>query len=105
MNHVSPEFGPVLIDAPVKHSYFVLFSAACSGQERGSITSTVSGLVICRGYSMSAGTFAKMKCFGGYGMNEWIEPWHRQNMFVARRDLIRAGKEPRVRAVVHPLIF
>lgn len=31
-----------------------------------------------------------------------IEPWYRQNMFVARRDPVAAGTEPRLLNVVHP---
>lgn len=31
-----------------------------------------------------------------------VEPWYRQNIFVARRDASNAGTEPRVRSLVHP---
>jgi hypothetical protein len=33
-----------------------------------------------------------------------IEPWYRQNMFMARKDPARAGTEPRLLPVVHPEI-
>ena len=31
-----------------------------------------------------------------------VEPWYRQNVFIAARDPENAGNEPRIRAVVHP---
>ena len=34
--------------------------------------------------------------------NAAVEPWYRQNMFVARRDPATAGKERRIPAVLHP---
>jgi hypothetical protein len=34
-----------------------------------------------------------------------IEPWYRQNLFLARRAVDIAGLEPRIRSVVHPDIW
>lgn len=31
-----------------------------------------------------------------------IEPWYRQNMFLAERDQVLAGTEPRIPGVIHP---
>jgi SAM-dependent methyltransferase len=37
--------------------------------------------------------------------DERIEPWYRQNLFWARRDRNNAGKEPRLKDVIHPAMF
>ena len=34
--------------------------------------------------------------------DDLVEPWYRQNIFVARRDRSKAGKEPRIRAPIYP---
>lgn len=31
-----------------------------------------------------------------------VEPWYRENIFIARKDLNRAGSEPRILPVIHP---
>ena len=36
---------------------------------------------------------------------EEVEPWYRQNLFVAVKDPVKAGKEPRIPAVVHPCLM
>jgi SAM-dependent methyltransferase len=34
-----------------------------------------------------------------------VEPWYRQNMFIARRDASNAGSEPRLRSLIHPAML
>jgi SAM-dependent methyltransferase len=34
-----------------------------------------------------------------------IEPWYRQNLFLAVRDPDKAGTEPRIRSVIHPAMI
>jgi SAM-dependent methyltransferase len=34
--------------------------------------------------------------------NSQVEPWYRQNMFIAQRNPTTAGKEDRIKSVIHP---
>jgi hypothetical protein len=99
--HLDGVHADQLLDTLVAHADTVIFSAACPGQ-RG------QHHVNCewpnwwqkrfndRGYS----------CDDAVRWTIWdnagIEPWYRQNMFRATRDLQRAGREPRIPSVVHP---
>ena len=85
----------------VAHSDRVVFSGACPGQ---------SGQhhVNCQWpeYWQSLFNAVGYTCDDSIRWKIWnideIEPWYRQNMFVATRTPDRAGEEPRIKAVIHP---
>jgi SAM-dependent methyltransferase len=98
--HLDPDAGGILIQTLTRHSDVVLFSAACPGQ---------SGQhhVNCQWPEYWQALFNSE----GYACDEsarwtiWddslIEFWYRQNIFMARRDA-DAGREPRIKSVIHP---
>jgi SAM-dependent methyltransferase len=99
--HMPESSGTGLISSIVAHSDTILFSAACPGQPG-------QHHVNCQWPSYW------QTLFNGYGYvcddsvrwQIWddtrIEPWYRQNIFWARRDPRSAGREPRLKAVIHP---
>lgn len=102
--HLDGAFGPTLIDALVRHSDVILFSAACPGQPG-------QHHVNCRWPAYWQALFNER----GYVCEDhlrdriWddsrVEPWYRQNLFLARRDPMGAGSEPRIRSLVHPAMW
>jgi SAM-dependent methyltransferase len=102
--HLDEAYAGNLIEALANHSDLVLFSAACPGQEGQHHVNCQwpaywQGLFNDRGYV----------CDDSLRWRIWddsrIEPWYRQNIFVARRAPQEAGKERRINAVVHPKIW
>lgn len=102
--HLDGVFAPTLIDALVIHSDVVLFSAACPGQPGQHHVNCQwpvfwQGLFNQRGYA----------CEDNLRWKIWddarIEPWYRQNLFLACRSPATAGHEPRIRSVVHPAMW
>jgi SAM-dependent methyltransferase len=99
--HLDATYAPVLIDALVQHSDRIFFSAACPGQEG-------QHHVNCQwpAYWQEIFNQRGFNCSDELRWQIWdeprIEPWYRQNIFIARRDEGSAGYEPRIRAVVHP---
>ena len=99
--HLAVDFAPVLIDALVKHSDRIYFSAACPGQ-------IGQHHVNCQwpAYWQQLFNDRGYVCRDDARWRIWdlgtVEPWYRQNMFTARRAPAEAGKEARVPAVIHP---
>jgi SAM-dependent methyltransferase len=99
--HLEAACAPILIAALVQHTDLILFSAACPGQEG-------QHHVNCQWPAYWQRLFNQrgFSCFDEPRWQIWddarIEPWYRQNIFIARRDTVSAGQEPRLRAVVHP---
>ena len=99
--HLPRTSAGVLVDTLVRHSDFVVFSAACPGQ-RG------QHHVNCQWPSWWQQLFNERGyvCDDGVRWTIWdnprIEPWYRQNMFVARYDPALACSEERLKAVVSP---
>jgi SAM-dependent methyltransferase len=99
--HLDAAFAPILIDALAQHSDFILFSAACPGQGG-------QHHVNCQWPDYWQRLFNQrgFACFDEVRWHIWddarIEPWYRQNIFLARHDAVSAGKEPRIKAVLHP---
>jgi SAM-dependent methyltransferase len=92
-----------LIDTLTAHSDLVVFSAACPrqiGQHH----------VNCQwpSYWQELFNAHSYSCWDEVRWRIWndarIEPWYRQNLFIARRDESNAGDEPRLLPVVHPEI-
>jgi SAM-dependent methyltransferase len=90
-----------LVEALCRHSELVLFSAACPGQGG-------QNHVNCQWPEYWQRFFNKNEfaCSDECRWRIWedarIEPWYRQNIFTALRDPHAAGREPRLRSVIHP---
>jgi hypothetical protein len=101
--HFEADSGKHLIQTLTKHADFVLFSAACPGQ-------TGQHHVNCQwpAYWQELFNQCGYVCSDEVRWRIWedsrVEPWYRQNLLIARRDPTQAGKEPRIRAVLHPEI-
>lgn len=102
--HLDAAYARTLIGALVSHSDRVVFSAACPGQSgqhhvNGQWPAYWQQLFNEHGFT----------CTDDIRWKIWdvqaIEPWYRQNMFMARRNLVLAGTEPRLRAVIHPAMI
>jgi SAM-dependent methyltransferase len=99
--HLPANAAPGLIATLVAHSDLILFSAAAPGQ-RGQHhvncqwPSYWQNLFNAQGYA----------CDDGFRWDLWaiqaVEPWYRQNIFVARRASATAGREARINPVIHP---
>jgi len=102
--HLAPEHGRVLIDALTQHAPRIIFSAACPGQDG-------QHHVNCQWPTYWQALFNErgFRCEDPFRPLLWddarVEPWYRQNLFLARKDAASAGTEPRLRAFVHPAIF
>lgn len=101
--HLDARHATTLIDSLVKLANVVVFSAACPGQ-RG------QHHVNCQWPEYWQTLFNRhgFRCDDTIRWRIWgieaIEPWYRQNMFIARRDPPEAGQEPRLAPVRHPEI-
>jgi SAM-dependent methyltransferase len=99
--HLSPNAVDGLIDSLIAHGDTILFSAACPGQPG-------QHHINCRWPSYWQDLFNRRSyaCDDSIRWQLWsdtrIEPWYRQNIFVARRRPDIAGKEQRIISVVHP---
>lgn len=99
--HLPPQDARVLVANLVDHADLIYFSAACPGQPG-------QGHVNCQWPEYWQDLFNER----GYTCDDTIrwQLWdvaalgfvYRQNLFAARKDPPRAGREPRMRAVVHP---
>jgi hypothetical protein len=99
--HLDPDHAGLLIDALVRHADLIVFSAACPGQPGQHHVncrwpSYWQGLFNARGYTCSDDVRWRLWDVDG------VEPWYKQNMFIARKSPSGAGAEPRLRSVVHP---
>ena len=99
--HLDRSAGRLLIEALTTHANEVVFSAACPGQ-------VGQHHVNCQwpNYWQDLFNACGFSCSDAIRWRIWNDPrvdvWYRQNMFVARRDAATAGKEERLKAVVHP---
>lgn len=99
--HLPEGAGGNLIKTLVRHSNRVLFSAACPNQPG-------QAHMNCRWPEYWQNIFNHQL----YACSDWprwriwndarIEPWYRQNMFFAELNAASAGKEQRIRPVIHP---
>lgn len=102
--HLDRAFAPTLVDALVKHGNWIVFSAASPGQLGQHHVNCQwpaywQELFNQRGYACSDAIRWQV------WDNDAVEPWYRQNVFVALRAPQKAGAEPRIPAVVHPEIL
>lgn len=99
--HLDQERADVIVDSLVRHADTVVFSAACPGQLGQHHVNCQwpewwQSRFNARGYACDD-TVRRLL----WSVRE-VEPWYRQNMFVARKDSAVAGREPRINAVLHP---
>jgi SAM-dependent methyltransferase len=102
--HLPAAVAGTLIQSLTKHSNTILFSAACPGQ-------LGQHHINCQWPEYWQNLFNDFgyACDDGFRWRIWetveIEPWYRQNSFIAKRDSTLAGTEPRIMPVVHPDIL
>lgn len=99
--HLEANLAEVLVASLTEHADAIFFSAACprqSGQHH----------VNCQWpeYWQKLFNARDFACDDAVRWRLWndfrVEPWYRQNMFLALRDYVRAGREPRIAPVIHP---
>lgn len=99
--HLDPGAANTLVASLTSLADTVVFSAACPDQPG-------QHHVNCQWPAYWQGLFNShsFACSDTIRWRLWeldsVEPWYRQNMFVARRDPMAAGSEPRIPAVFHP---
>ena len=99
--HLDEACAPELVSSLTRTSDIVVFSAACPNQPG-------QHHVNCRWPEYWQRLFNEREytCDDAIRWQLWnvheIEPWYRQNMFVAVRSPSSAGKEPRLLPVLHP---
>jgi hypothetical protein len=99
--HLEARHGPTLVQSLTDHADCVVFSAACPGQPG-------QHHVNCQWPAYWQGLFnaAQFACDDSIRWLLWnvsaLQPWYRQNVFLARRDAAGAGREKRIDAVIHP---
>jgi hypothetical protein len=102
--HLDESHAGTLIDTLTRHSDFIVFSAACPGQHGQHHVNCQwpaywQNLFNQRGYACDDAVRWKI------WNEQTVEPWYRQNLFVARRAPSEAGQESRLCAVLHPEIL
>jgi hypothetical protein len=99
--HLHQNAADTLLASLVLHADTIVFSAACPGQ-RG------QHHVNCQWPAWWQSRFnAKgFSCEDQIRRLLWdaqdVEPWYRQNIFIAKRNTASAGREPRLNAAIHP---
>jgi len=99
--HLDERFAGVLVGNLTRHASFVIFSAACPGQPG-------QHHVNCKwpDYWQALFNASGFVCSDEIRWHLWsdrrVEPWYRQNMFFARFNPNHAGKEARLKPVIHP---
>lgn len=100
--HLEEQYASSLVGSLTSHSNTVVFSAACPGQN-GQHHINLQWPPYWQNLFNENG----FTCFDEFRWPLWddhrIEPWYRQNMFLARRVASPLpGTEPRLRSVIHP---
>jgi len=99
--HLEEKFAGRIVCTLANLANTVVFSAACPGQPG-------QHHVNCQwpAYWQSLFNSHGFVCNDAVRWAIWdmatVEPWYRQNMFVATRDAVAAGKEARMPSVLHP---
>ena len=99
--HLDEASAENLVATLCRHGDRILFSAACPGQWG-------QNHINCQwpAYWQACFNTAGYACSDAIRWQIWddpeIEPWYRQNLFVAEKSPTKAGNEPRLRAAIHP---
>ena len=99
--HLPSSAARVLVASLCLHSDLIFFSAAVPGQ-RGEAHVNCQWPVYWQGLFNDFGYSCADELRPLMWNDELVEPWYRQNIFVARRNPSGAGKEPRISALIHP---
>ncbi|MCE0498359.1 MAG: class I SAM-dependent methyltransferase [Methylacidiphilales bacterium] len=100
--HLAEQHAAILIDSLVSHADTIVFSAACPFQE-GQNHINCQWPVYWQRLFNERGFACSDELRGHIWCDARIEPWYRQNIFIARRvEQKTAGKEARLRSMVHP---
>jgi SAM-dependent methyltransferase len=101
--HLPAAAARTLVQSLTRHADCVVFSAACPGQpgqHHLNCQWPAYWQQLFNGDGFACDDHARWRLWDLAA----VEPWYRQNLFVARRDE-RAGTEPRIRAVIHPAML
>jgi hypothetical protein len=99
--HLDQKYAPLLVRNLTTHSATIMFSAACPSQYG-------QHHVNCQWPNYWQGLFNAVGfvCDDSLRWKIWdisqVEPWYRQNIFVAHWAPKTAGQEPRIHGVIHP---
>lgn len=99
--HLDETVAGNLIAALARHADTVVFGAACPGQG-GQHHVNCQWPAYWQKLFNDCGYVCTDEVRWQIWEDERIEPWYRQNLFVARRDPDQAGKEPRILPVLNP---
>lgn len=102
--HIPESFSKTFVNNLTEHGDTVVFSAACPGQV-GQHHVNLQWPAYWQRLFNNCG----FVCDDRVRWEMWdikeIEPWYRQNMFVARKTPSIAGSEPRICSVLHPQLL
>ncbi len=101
--HLPTSASEQLVKQLVKHADMIVFSAAAPLQA-GDHHVNCQWPEFWQGLFNMHGFFCEDSIRWKLWSDVEIEPWYRQNIFVARSNSVLAGTEPRVAAVYHPEI-
>jgi SAM-dependent methyltransferase len=104
VEHLDPQFAKTLIASLVRHAKRIVFAAACPGQP-GQHHVNCQWPAFWQELFNAEGFSCEDSVRWQIWSNDRIEPWYRQNIFTARMDSRTAGREQRLRPVVHPEMF
>lgn len=99
--HLDEKDADTLIETLTRHTDTVLFSAACPrqpGQHHVNCQWPDYWQNIFNSYGFTCSDAVRWRVWN----TPSLEPWYRQNMFQAKRNPAEAGKEERIRSVIHP---
>ena len=102
--HLPAHAAELLVKSLTSHADKIIFAAACPGQEG-------QGHINCQWPAYWQAWFNEygFRCEDSLRWRIWeegkVEPWYRQNLFMATKDPDQAGIEPRIHRVLHPSMF
>lgn len=99
--HLPVERASILVQSICRHTDLVYFSAAAPGQH-GQNHVNCQWPAYWQELFNREGFTCEDEIRWAIWEDERIEPWYRQNIFVARRQANTAGRESRLHAVIHP---
>jgi hypothetical protein len=99
--HLDAECAEVLVKSLTGLADTIFFSAACPGQP-GQHHVNCQWPIYWQNIFNSFGFTCEDQIRWDLWPNTEVEPWYRQNMFIAKRNPAEAGAEPRLASVVHP---
>jgi SAM-dependent methyltransferase len=99
--HLEPEEGRTLISSLTEHADTILFSAAPPNQP-GQHHVNCQWPSYWQKFFNDQGFACEDTVRWRLWNDDTIEPWYRQNIFLARRIPYKAGLEERIRPVIHP---